>query len=136
MKHPHPTHPVPVGTIVWFFQNAQEGTKPLPAIVIEMSESLVARLLVIDRDGGFRPKMSCYPLGSPQIYDHAGHLKPGAVMNGTWTYHPWQKPQLSDLPVEEQVRAAYGELQDIDEVAKRFRSRGIKKSDVEALVAQ
>jgi hypothetical protein len=138
MRHNAPTQRVPVGTPVWFLQQGRDNVDPLPATVISMSENLVARLSIIDSDGGQSSKMAVYPLGHPSLRDQNGSATQGAIRNGAWTYHPLfapaEKTEEAADGIESQVMEAYEELRDLDAVARKFRSKGLKKSEVEAIV--
>lgn len=91
--HQPPTEPVPVGTPVWFLPTGQEHDKALPATVIEMSPSLVARISFIDPDGGMNTRLSCHPLGSKALKDEMGRPTIMAARYGAWTYNPWFMPR-------------------------------------------
>lgn len=136
MRHTQPTQRLPVGTPVWFLQQGRDNVDPLPATVISMSDNLVARLSIIDSDGGQSSKMAVYPLGHASLRDQNGSATQGAIRNGAWTYHPLFVPteESKEASLESQVMEAYEQLQDIDAVARKFRGKGMKKSEVEAIV--
>lgn len=133
MRHKKPTKIVPVGTPVWFLQQGRDNVDPLPATVISMSENLIARLQIIDSDGNSVSRLSVYPLGHPSLRDSNGMATPGAVRGGAWTYHPLFTPEDED-DIESLILESFSELQDVDAVARKFRSKGVKKAEVEAIV--